>query len=175
MDGPQRPCDVDPPLAVLRVVARLTEIVRRLEDPRANQPGVPVPELRHEERGEARDGWRSPARTDATLERFASPAILCCGLRRGRSAWQPHGAIPGGRHDAAGRGDADRGATERAVWSDRIYVLPRPVKSGRGGRPRGGHADGVRGLARQPHEVTVVIEVGGIIEGDADDERPLPE
>src|SRR5205823_14527201 len=55
------------------------------------------------------------------------------------------------------------------------HVLPRPIHPGGAGGPGGGGADRIRGLTRQSHHVAVVIEVGAVVEGDADDEGTLAE
>src|SRR5207244_11689708 len=76
---------------------------------------------------------------------------------------------------AAGGGAANGRAAEGAVGGPRIDVLPRPIHPSGAGGPGGVRADRIGGLTRQPHDVAVVIEVGAVVEGDADHERALPE
>src|SRR5207249_7646538 len=58
---------------------------------------------------------------------------------------------------------------------DRVLVGPGAVDPGSGGRPGRRHADRVGRFARQTNDVAVMIEVGGVVEQNADDERALAE
>src|SRR5215208_2080450 len=52
LDEPQRAGDVDAALAVVGVGPRHAEVIGRLEDPLANEGGLALAQLRHEERRE---------------------------------------------------------------------------------------------------------------------------
>src|SRR2546427_677380 len=171
----QRPRHIHAPLAVVRISSGLTEVVGRLENPGPDQRGNAVTQLRYQQRREPRDVRRGEARAPAVGNGQTGQAIRATsGLRRGGRARQPD-VDDGRRAGTCGRGDAHCRAAERGVPGRCVHVLPRPVDAGGAGRPGSGHADGVGGLARQPEEIAVVIEVGPVIEGDGHQQRALPE
>src|SRR5205823_11936723 len=158
---------------VVRVYTWIAKVVGRLQNSGTDACRVPVPQLCHEQRREPGDVRRGKARTGALRDRLVGAACWGTGgLCRGRRADRPHSPELTDFTCAARRGDANGGAAERAVWRDCIHVYPRPIDAGGAGGPGGGRADRIGGLTRQPHDVAVVIEVGAVVEGDADDERP---
>src|SRR6266566_8773808 len=175
LDQPQRARDVDAPLPVVGVYTRIAEVVRRLQDPRADQRRVPMTQLCHEQRREPGDGWCREARTGGLRDGLTGAACWGTGGRsRRRRTDRPHSPELTDFACAARRGDANGGAAEGTVWSDCVHVYPRPVDAGRAGGPGGRDTHRVGGFTRHPYDVAVVIEVGGVVEGDADDERALP-
>src|SRR6266571_2661862 len=139
VDEPQGTYDVDAALAVVRVGPGLAEVVRRLENPLADQRRILMAQLRHEQRGEAGDvrrGKARPARLRDGLVRAARGSRR--GLRRGRRAGHPHSAELADLAGAAGCGDVYGRATVGAVRRARVHVVPRPIDSigARGPGPR---------------------------------------
>src|SRR5206468_9266225 len=114
--------------------------------------------------------------TDGLRDGLTSAACRGTGGRsRRRRTDGPHSPELTDFTCAAGRGDAHGRAAECAVGGPRIDVLPRPIHPSGAGGPGGSRADRIGGFTRHPYDVPVVIEVGGVVERDADDKRPLPE